>query len=325
MLGVILDAASLGPDINLSRLLNLGPEWQVYADTPADLIDERIQGANLVLTNKVRLSALSLGKATQLQFIGVMATGVNNVDLKAAQQHNIIVSNAVGYATPSVVQHTMTLILALATRLNLYRRDVQAGNWQQSKIFCLLDHPILELNGKTLGIVGLGELGSQVAKVAECFGMRVLVAQSSSGDALPANPSSYPRLPLEQLLPQVDILSLHCPWVPATDRLINAHTLRLMKPSALLINTARGGLVDSTALLAALQAGTIAGAGIDVLPIEPPTQAEPLLTVALDNLIITPHTAWAGLESRQRLLAQVCENVEGFLQKTPCRQVVAED
>ena len=320
MHGVILDAASLGQDLDLSPLLNSAPSWRVYNDTPAALVGERIHAANIVLTNKVNLSAADMQNASNLKFISVMATGTNNIDLRAAQSQNIVVSNAVGYATPSVVQHTLTLILALATRLNLYHRDVQAGKWQQSKTFCLLDHPIMELSGKTLGIVGFGELGSQVARVAESFGMLIKVAQRPGYQHSDVE-LGYPRLALEQLLPQVDILSLHCPLVPETDHLINQETLRLMKPSALLINTARGGLVDSTALLAALSSGQIAGAGIDVLPTEPPGKGEPLLSASLDNLIITPHTAWAALESRQRLLIQVCENVEGFLRQAPCRQV----
>ena len=322
MHGVILDAASLGQDLDLSPLLNSAPSWQVYNDTPAALVGERIHAANIVLTNKVNLSAADMQNASNLKFISVMATGTNNIDLRAAQSQNIVVSNAVGYATPSVVQHTLTLILALATRLNLYHRDVQAGKWQQSKTFCLLDHPIMELSGKTLGIVGFGELGSQVARVAESFGMLIKVAQRPGYQHSDVE-LGYPRLALEELLPQVDILSLHCPLVPETDHLINQETLRLMKPSALLINTARGGLVDSTALLAALSSGQIAGAGIDVLPTEPPGKGEPLLLASLDNLIITPHTAWAALESRQRLLIQVCENVEGFLRQAPCRQVFA--
>jgi len=320
MHGVILDAASLGQDLDLSPLLNSAPSWQVYNDTPAALVDERIHDANIVLTNKVNLSAANMQNAANLKFISVMATGTNNIDLQAAQRQNIVVSNAVGYATPSVVQHTLTLILALATRLNLYQRDVQVGKWQQSNTFCLLDHPIMELSGKTLGIVGFGELGSQVARVAESFGMLIKVAQRPGYQDSDVE-LGYPRLALEQLLPEVDILSLHCPLVPETEHLINQETLQLMKPSALLINTARGGLVDSTALLAALNSGQIAGAGIDVLPTEPPGKDEPLLSAPLANLIITPHIAWAALESRQRLLIQVCENIEGFLRQAPCRQV----
>ena len=321
MQGVILDAASLGHDLDLSPLLNSAPSWQVYNDTPAALVDERIRGMDIVLTNKVKLSATAIQGAAKLKFIGVMATGTNNIDLNAAQQQNIVVSNAVGYATPSVVQHTLMLILALATRLNLYHRDVQAGKWQQSKTFCLLDHPIMELSGKTLGIVGCGELGSQVAQVAKSFGMLIKVAQRPGLKHSDAE-RGYPRLPLEQLLPQVDVLSLHCPLVAETEHLINQETLQLMKPSAFLINTARGGLVDSSALLAALHSGQLAGAAIDVLTTEPPEKDEPLLSVSQANLIVTPHTAWAAVESRKRLLIQVCENLEGFLCQTPRRQVL---
>jgi glycerate dehydrogenase len=318
MQGVILDADSLGQDIDLLPITSTLPEWQIYPYSEPHQVAERIQAATVVLTNKIPLTAAQIVGAPHLKFINVMATGTNNIDVQAALQQQIIVSNAVAYATPSVVQHTLTLMLTLATQLPLYQRDVQQGLWQQGRAFCLLGHPIMELSGKTLGIVGCGELGSQVAKVAEAFGMQVKIAARAG-----QGPKDYAALPLAELLPQVDILSLHCPLTPDTALLIDQQALALMKPSALLVNTARGGLVDSVALLAALRSGKLAGAAIDVLATEPPTADEPLLQAGLDNLIITPHTAWAALEARQRLVQQMRANIEAFLADKPVRRVLA--
>ena len=317
MRGVILDADSLGQDIDLQPITSTLPEWQIYPYTEPHQVADRICDATVVLTNKIALTAAQMSAAPDLKFINVMATGTNNIDVKAALQKHIAVSNAVGYATPSVVQHTLTLMLSLATQLPLYQRDVQQGLWQQGRAFCLLGHPIMELSGKTLGIIGCGELGSQVARVAAAFGMRVKIAARPG-----QGPKDYEALPLQKLLPQVDVLSLHCPLTPTTALMLDAQALALMKPSALLINTARGGLVDSAALLAALRSGRLAGAAIDVLATEPPAADEPLLLARLDNLIITPHTAWAALEARQRLVQQMRANIEGFLAGRALRAVL---
>jgi glycerate dehydrogenase len=214
----------------------------------------------------------------------------------------------VGYGTPSVVQQVFALILALTTRLQDHQAAVARGEWQRSDQFCLLDYPFRELAGRRLGIVGYGELGRAVGRVGEAFGMQLLIAQRPGGDARPG------RIPLVDLLPQVDVLSLHCPLTEQTRNLIGAAELSAMKPDALLINAARGGIVDEVALAAALRAGTIGGAGVDVLSREPPVEGNPLLAADLPNLIVTPHVAWASRESRQRMVDELALNIEAFLQ-----------
>ena len=307
MNGVFLDVNSIdNDDLDLSPLQDLQVDWRFYPITTAWELDDRIACAELVVSNKVRIDRASLNKASALRLLCVAATGTNNVDLDAARERGIAVTNVSGYATPAVVQHVYALILALSTRLIEFRRLVVAGRWQQSKHFCLLDYPIQELAGKTLGIVGYGELGSAVGRVAEAFGMQVLVSQRPGGETRSG------RLPLRDLLPQVDVLSLHCPLTPNTHKLIGSREFTLMKSSALLINTARGGIVDEAALVTALKEGRIAGAGIDVLSAEPPEMGNPLLEPGIPNLIVTPHIAWASRESRQRLLDERAGNIEAF-------------
>ena len=225
--------------------------------------------------------------------------------------------NAVGYGTASVVQHVWALLLALTTNLSSYSRTTVDGTWAQSKFFCLLDYPVRELEGKTLGIVGAGDLGTGVAKIAEAFGMKVIFA------ALPGRNYSDDllRQPFNELLPVVDVLSLHCPLTNETQGLIGAEQLSLMKSSAVLINSARGGLIDEPALKRALLAGEIAGAGLDVLSAEPPVDGNPLIDSDIPNLIITPHTAWVAVEARQRLLGQMVDNISAFLEGKTLRQV----
>ncbi len=317
MKGVILDADSLGKgEIHLDEVTGQIEEWQVYGYTEPDETALRISDAEVVLTNKVVLDQTLIRNARSIRYIGVMATGTNNIDLDAAASRHIVVSNARGYATPSVVQHTINLMLNLATGQPDYIQDVRAGNWQRSKVFCLLDRPIVELEGKTLGIIGYGELGSHVASVARAFGMDILIA-SRPGN----NRKQRDRIPLGPLLEQVDFLSLHCPLTPETEKLIDHRALARMKPSAFLINTARGGLVDSEALVNALAERTIAGAAVDVLEVEPPSGREPLTTAGMPNLIVTPHNAWGAIESRRRLIRQMAENLRGFLCGKPCRVV----
>jgi len=214
-----------------------------------------------------------------------------------------------------VVQHVFALLLTLLTRLDAYRRDVARGRWSASEFFCLLDHPIRELRGMTLGIVGYGELGRAVADMARAFGMEVRIAKRDAGDR------RLGRVDLQQLLPQVDVLSLHCPLTAATQGLIGASQLALMKADAIVINTARGGLVDESALLEALQQGRLGGAALDVLAQEPPPATHPLLTAGLENLIITPHTAWASREARQRVLQEVADNIVAFARGEPRNRV----
>ncbi len=251
---------------------------------------------------------LGLSQAKQLRLICVAATGTNNVDLKAAHELGITVTNVAGYATPSVVQHVFSMMLALTTRLTDYSQAVTDGAWQQSSQFCLLNLPIQELAGKNLGIIGYGELGHAVADVAKAFGMRILIAQRAGGD------SQAGRVTLEKLLPQVDVLSLHCPLANNTKNLIGERELALMKKGAFLINTARGGIVDEAALASALRLGNIGGAGVDVLTQEPPVKSNPLLESDIPNLIVTPHIAWASRESRQRLVDELVANIKAYLQ-----------
>ena len=314
MFGVILDADSLGSDIDLTPITSLPDNWQVHGFTRPGEVAERIAGADIVLSNKIRLEESNLTRADALKFVSVMATGTNNIDFPAMRRRGVVVSHAKAYGTPSVVQHTLTLILTLSTNLHRYTSDVQQGRWQASDVFCLLDHPIQEVSGKRLGIVGYGGLGQSVAAAAAALGMVVTVSE---------RPGASPRegrTSFKEVLTTSDYLSLHCPLTDDNQHLIRRETLALMKPSAFLINTARGGLVHSRDLIDALKGGVIAGAAIDVLDREPPSSGEPLLQ-PLPNLILSPHNAWGAIESRTRLIEQTRENIAGFLNGKPVRVV----
>lgn len=316
MRGTILDANSLG-DADLTPITQLLDDWTVHGSTAPSQTLERIRGFDVVLTNKVNLDASLIEASNSLQYVGIMATGTNNVDLDAAKKRDVTVCNAVGYATPSVAQHTLGLILNLATNQHRYLSDTVQGRWQESDVFCRLDHPIVELSGKTLGIIGLGELGTAVARLGQALGMKVLALKT----ARPSKAADVPRVQLSTLLSESDVLSLHCPLTDENVHLINRGTLGQMKSTAFLINTARGALVDSTALLEALDTGRIAGAAIDVLGTEPPTELEPLLEVHRGNLIITPHNAWGAAESRTRLVDQLKQNIVAWQAGDPIRVV----
>lgn len=313
MQGVFLDLNSLDRnDLDLSALRATLPDWQFHPATAPEEVAERIATAEIVISNKVVLDETLLAGAPKLRLIAIAATGTNNVDLAAAERLGIRVCNIRRYATPSVVQHVFALLLALVRNLNDYQTAARDGRWQQSDQFCLLDFPIRELGGLSLGIVGYGELGQAVAEVAEkAFGMNIIISQR------PGGPAQHGRLPLEELLSQVDVLTLHCPLTEHTRNLIGERELALMKPDALLINTARGGIVDETALAAALREARPGGAGIDVLATEPPGADSPLLAGNIPNLIVTPHVAWASREARQRLTDQLAENIRAFLGGTP--------
>ncbi|MBT5700929.1 MAG: D-2-hydroxyacid dehydrogenase [Gammaproteobacteria bacterium] len=314
MLGVVLDADSLGKDVDLSPVTQLLDDWQVHPFTRPEQVAERIKHATVVLTNKIALDESSLSSAWALKFVSVMATGTNNIDFLATANRGIKVSNALAYGTPSVVQHTLALILNLSTSFHRYQASISRGDWQASNVFCLLDYPIREIAGKQLGIVGYGELGKAVGTVVAALGMKVVVSEH------PGREPREGRTKFEEVLRTSDYISLHCPLNDATSRIINADTLALMKQDAFLINTARGGLVDPYDLVSCLQAGNIAGAAIDVLEQEPPTLNDPLLK-DIPNLIVTPHNAWAAIESRNRLIQQSRENIEGFLKGKPVRLV----
>lgn len=317
MLGVFLDRDSLdGGDLDFSSLDAVLPELRYYSATAPDETVARIAEADVVISNKVVLDADALSHAPRLRLICVAATGVNNIDLNTAAARGITVCNCRGYGTSAVVQHVFALLLSLVTRLPDYRQAVRDGRWRQSDRFCLLDFPIRELAGMTLGIVGYGELGRGVARTAEAFGMRVLIAQRPGTVETPVD-----RLPLPILLPQADVLSLHCPLTPATRGLIGAWELALMRRDAFLINTARGGLVDEMLLADALRRGALGGAGVDVLSLEPPVNGNPLLAPDIPNLIVTPHCAWGSRESRQRLVGQLVENIQAYRDGAPVRVV----
>lgn len=312
MKGVILDAASLGSNIDLTQLTSSVTQCDVHAITNPDQIIERIRDADVVMTNKVKLNDAIFEKSPSLKLIAVLATGTNNIDLQAAKKRGITVCNITRYGAATVAQHTLMLMLALSTRVLDYVDDVKKGQWEKSPFFCLLHHPIVELAGKTLGIVGYGELGQSVARLAEALGMRVLIAQRIGEKNSSANEA---RVALDELLPQVDVLSLHCPLTAHTQHLINTQRLSLMKHTAFLINTARGALIDDQALIAALVAGKLGGAALDVLDVEPPEATHPLIQAVkngVPNLIVTPHCAWASREARQRLVDQAVQVVHAF-------------
>jgi len=319
MEGVILDFDSVGPaDLDLTKLYELPVKWTVYPNCLPSQVAERITTADIVLINKAPILAPQIKSASQLKLISIFATGTNIIDLEAAREKNIVVSNAVGYGTGSVVQHVWSLILALTTNLDGYRKAAMDGSWEESDFFCVMDFSVRELQGKVLGIVGAGELGSGVAKIAEAFGMQVIFA------ALPGRSHSPQpnRIPFKDLLARADIVSLHCPLTKETSGLIGTEELALMKKSAILVNTARGALVDEKALKEALQARIIAGAATDVLSVEPPVDGNVLLDERIPNLIVTPHVAWIARESRQRLIDQVAGNVKAFLDGKPQNQVI---
>ncbi len=315
MHGVILDAESMGTDINWAAIHGCFDAVESWPATAAEQAAERIQSADIVVVNKVVIGENELAGAHRLKLIAVTATGTNNIDLNAARAKGIRVCNVTQYGAPTIVQHTLSLMFALANRLVDYVDDVRAGKWQESPQFCLMSHPIMELEGKTLGIIGYGDLGQHLARVATALGLRVLLG------ARPGQPTGevdgYPRVSLDALLPQVDVLSIHCLLSEETRNLISAKELAQMKPSALLINVARGGIVNEVDLAQALKAGALGGAALDVLSTEPPRDGNVLLDGMIPNLIITPHCAWASREARQRLADKTAENIQRFISETP--------
>lgn len=292
-------------------------EWRDYPATIATQVSERLNDATIAVSNKVPLTAENLAPLKNLRMIAVCATGTNNVDLEYCRKKNIVVSNIRDYATHSVPEHVFTLILALRRNLVGYREDVNNGLWQKSEQFCLFTRPILDLNGSTLGVVGHGALGKATAKLGEAFGMRMLIAEHKNAAAVRLGYTAF-----ENVLSDSDVISLHCPLTPATRNLIGHEELRKMRRHALLINTARGGLVDETALAAALREGIIGGAGFDVLNTEPPRTGNPLLDPSLPNFILTPHVAWASRDAMQIMADQLVDNIEAFVRGAPRNRVV---
>ena len=312
MKGVILDRDSFDRnDVDISTLENNGVEWTSYQSSRIEQVGERIEGMDIVITNKVKLTAETISNTNSLKLVLIAATGTDNVDIAACLQQNITVCNARGYTTPAVAQHVFALITALTTSLMKYDSMVKEGQWQKSHVFCLLDHPISELAGKNMGIIGLGTLGQKVADIAAAFDMNVLVSQRPGGELTAG------RVPLDTLFKESDIISIHCPLTSHTQNLVGQAEFQQMKSSALIINTARGAIIDSGALIDALNRGEIAGAGIDVLDAEPPSDKHPLIFNQHPNLIVTPHIAWASRESRQRLINQLGDNLNAWKSGTP--------
>ncbi|HEY7219210.1 MAG TPA: D-2-hydroxyacid dehydrogenase [Candidatus Binatia bacterium] len=317
---VFLDAATYG-DISLHRFTDTW-DCTVYAVTRPGETVARLAGRDVAVTNKVVIdkAILSASEARKLKLIVVAATGTDIIDRAEAAKQGVKVCNVPGYATQSVAQFTMALILQLATCAGKYGSAVRRGAWEKSPIFSLFNYPTVELSGRKLGIVGYGSIGQAVAQMARGFGLEILVAARPGAAASIAED----RVSLDRLLREADIISLHCPLTPETRNLINRESLSLMKPTAFLINTARGALVDEAALVRALRQKRIAAAALDVISKEPPLGDDPIIQAAkeLDNLIITPHTAWSAREARERLLDEVKENIAAFLQGKP-RNLVA--
>lgn len=285
----------------------LPAEWHEHARTTSKEVLTHAADATVVVTNKVKLPAVLLEKLPQLKLVAVAATGVDHVDLDAARRLGIGVCNVRDYATHSVPEHVFAVLLALRRNLIAYAVAATNGAWPRAENFCLLTWPIEDLAGSTLGIIGGGTLGQSVAKLGAAFGMHVLLAEQRGASLRPG------RVAFEQVLAEADVLSLHLPLTPATRHLIGANELACMKPSAILINSARGGVVDELALVEALRAGQIAGAAVDVLTTEPPPADHPLLSATIPNLLVTPHIAWASRQAQQRMADEVVENIAAFL------------
>ncbi len=318
MKAVFLDFATVGSDeLDVSSLRAVTSELTVFDNTSAGQLAERIAGYEFVYLNKVKMTRDIIADAGSLRFIGLTATGVDNVDTEAAKEHGVAVCNITAYCTNSVVEHVFAVLLQLSHSIGRYHRSVRAGDWQKAMDFCMLGYPIRELSAMTIGIVGYGELGKGVARIAKAFGMQVIVSRRPG-----SHDTGDDRVDFRELLKSADVVSLHCPLTDDTRGLIGASELALMKPDAILINTARGGLVDSSALTMALTNGQIAAAAIDVLATEPPVDGDPLLDYSGDNLIVTPHIAWATVEARQNAIDEVAANARAFLQGNARNRVV---
>ncbi|WP_338760636.1 D-2-hydroxyacid dehydrogenase [Massilia sp. METH4] len=310
---VFLDRDSLIANVRRPALEHT---WAEHPATSAAEAADRLRGATIAITNKVPLRADTLARLPDLKMIAVAATGTDIIDLPAARERGTVVSNIRDYAYAAVPEHTFALVLALRRNLMAYRADVEAGKWQAAPRFCLFDHPIRDLHGSRLGLFGYGALGKQVARIGRAFGMEIAVHTRT-----PVREDGVVNVSFDELLATSDVLSLHAPLSDATRNMIGAAELATMKPTALLINTARGGLVDEAALADALTRGVIAGAGFDVLTQEPPVPDNPLLTLRLPNFILTPHNAWASMEAMQGLANQLIDNIEAFVRGEPVNRV----
>jgi glycerate dehydrogenase len=311
---VFLERDSLEADVRRPAFAH---SWREHTGIPvADDAARLLGGATIAIVNKTPLRAPTLERLPRLRMIAVAATGTDNIDVAACRGRGIAVSNVRGYAEHTVPEHAFCLILALRRNLLAYREDVRRGRWNEAERFCLSGHPIVDLHGGTLGIFGEGSIGQGMARLARAFGMQVLFA-----DHAPPREPGVHFTPVEEILARSDVVSLHLPLTRETRHLVGATELAAMKRDALLINTARGGLVDEQALAQALRSGTIAGAGFDVLSIEPPKEGNPLLELDQPNFILTPHVAWSGKQAMQALADQVIDNVEAFVRGAPSNVV----
>jgi len=310
---VFLDSASIIADI---RRPAFDHQWQEYPATTTDQVVARLKDATIAITNKVQLNRAALEQLPNLKMVAVAATGTNNVDIDCCRERGIVVSNIRNYSVHTVPEHVFMMMLALRRNLLAFRADVLNGAWQKSAQFCLFTHPVQDLFGSTLGIVGNGAIGKSVAQIAAAFGMKVLIAEHKGASEVRAGYTAF-----DKVLSESDVITLHLPLNGQTRHLISTAEFARMKPDAILINTARGGLVDEVALLEALRSKRVGGAGFDVLEKEPPTQGHPLLDIDLPNFILTPHNAWSGRAAMQTLADQLIDNIEAFVAGAPQNRV----
>lgn len=313
---VVLDGYTLNPgDLDWAPLQALG-DVTIYDRSTPEQVVERAEGAQAILTNKVEITADMMGQLPDLRYVGVMATGYNTIDTQAAADRGIVVTNVKGYSTDAVAQHTFALLFALLNRVETHSNLVLDGKWTVSKDFTFRETPLIEIAGKTMGLIGLGDIGQKVATVARTFGMDVIAYRKNPEKTKDA---TIRMVSLEEVFRQSDVLSLHTPLTADTKDLIDRDKLALMKPTAFLLNTARGALIHEADLAAALNANQIAGAGLDVLSTEPPSPDNPLLTAK--NCVITPHIAWSLHEARQRLMHGIADNLKAYQDGAPVNQV----
>lgn len=314
---VVLDGFTLNPgDLSWDALKKLGAV-DIYDRTPVEKILERTANADVILTNKTPLPGEIINQLSTLKYIGVLATGYNVIDIQTAKANGMIVANVPGYSTASVAQLTFALLLELCHHVQRHSDAVAEGKWSRSADFCFWDYPLIELSGKTIGIIGFGAIGQRMADIAVAFGMQVMACSRRQTDQ--SNRKNFRWASTVELIEQSDVVSIHCPLLPETKGLINKESLKKMKPSAFLLNTSRGPIVVDEDLAGALNNGTIAGAGLDVLSVEPPLADNPLFKAK--NCIITPHIAWATKEARERLMQSVVDNLKAFISGNPVNVV----
>jgi glycerate dehydrogenase len=317
MKAVFLDYSTLGKGLDTSPLTRLVPNFEFFDTTEDAEVDSRIADAEFVIANKVRIDGSHMKRAHNLRYVGLTATGTDNIDLDSARDLGIAVCNITGWCTNSVTEHVVGVLLMLTHNLHNYMAAVRAGAWPNAQAFCMHDYQIRELSSMTMGIVGHGELGSAVARRARDFGMNVLLSARQGALEVPDGRTAF-----ENVLEQSDVISLHCPFTEETDNFFGASEFQRMKSSSIFVNTARGALVDSHALVAALESGEIAAAAIDVLRSEPPVDGDPLLDYKGDNLVVTPHIAWSSAEARQAAVTELAANIEAFLNGQKRNRVV---